>query len=811
MSFSDLEVKKNNDEATAAPTILVIFGGTGNLMAKKVLPALFHLHQKNKLPRLFKAVGIARRRLSDEGFRSHIAKALEKHEDLNVTGDGPDLERFLSLFSYHKGSVRNRKDYERLAVKLGMIDGEWKTCSNKLFYIGILPNLYEPTLKNLAASGLTKPCSEEEGWTRIIIEKPFGGDLKSAKRLCKLLCSQFRMEQLYLIDHYLGKEMIQNILFFRFANNFLEAFWNNKYIDRIEARLLEDIGVEGRGAFYDSVGALRDVGQNHMLQMLALAIMDNPVKFEPSTIRTNRARILESLREFTADEAQQFTFRAQHEGYRKIDGVGPDSVTETYFKIVAFLDSPRWQGVPVIFEAGKRLEKPRKEIVLRFRHPTFCLCPPESESHQESRIVFSLEPKETVQMHLQSKEPGFKPYVGGRSLSCVFREEPKRAQYVEEYERLLFDCIVGDQTFFVSIEEVEASWRFIDPIVASWKKGQPALKIYEPHRNMILSDSKIVEQQISKKAEIKKELGIVGLGKMGSNLALSLVEKGWKVAAYNRTYEVTRNLTEYGVIGTASLREFVDRLPPPRVVWLMVKAGNPVDDLLFGAEGLARYLTEGDTVIDGGNSFYKESVRRAKKLARKRIDFVDVGVSGGPEGARHGACLMVGGKKESYEKLFPLFLDIAMPQGVQFFEGVGAGHFVKMVHNGIEYGIMQAMGEGFTVLKNAKYSLNLRDVADVFNHGSVIESRLTGWLKEAFEVHGVDLKNVSGTIGHTGEGEWTVKVAEELGVKAKIIEESLKFRMESEKNPSYTGRILSALREQFGGHSVTIENNNPNC
>jgi len=249
----------------------------------------------------------------------------------------------------------------------------------------------------------------------------------------------------------------------------------------------------------------------------------------------------------------------------------------------------------------------------------------------------------------------------------------------------------------------------------------------------------------------------------------------------------------------------VSKLKPPRVIWVMVKAGEAIDEVLFGEEGLINHLEKEDIVIDGGNSYFEDSVRRTHKLAKKGIMFVDVGVSGGPEGVRTGACLMVGGTKEVYEKLLPLYLNIAVTQGVQFFEGVGAGHFVKMIHNGIEYGIMQAIAEGFTVLKNSGYSLNLKDIAEVYNHGSVIESKLIRWLKKAFEVHGVDLEDVSGTVAHTGEGEWTVKTAHELGLKTKIIEEAVNFRIESEKNPSYTGKILSALREQFGGHSVTLK------
>jgi len=232
---------------------------------------------------------------------------------------------------------------------------------------------------------------------------------------------------------------------------------------------------------------------------------------------------------------------------------------------------------------------------------------------------------------------------------------------------------------------------------------------------------------------------------------------------------------------------------------------DQVDNALFGAGGVVEYLDKGDVILDGGNSFYEDSVKRAKRLAKHGIKFIDVGVSGGPSGARQGASLMIGGDTEDFEHLEPLFADLAVPGGYKFFPGIGAGHFVKMVHNGIEYGMMQAIAEGFTILKKADLELKLEDIADVYNHGSVIESRLMQWLEQALQLHGSDLEDVSGSVGHSGEGEWTVDTADDIGLKARIIEDSLRFRVESEKDPSYTGRILSALREQFGGHSVKVE------
>ena len=291
------------------------------------------------------------------------------------------------------------------------------------------------------------------------------------------------------------------------------------------------------------------------------------------------------------------------------------------------------------------------------------------------------------------------------------------------------------------------------------------------------------------------EIGFVGLGKMGGNLAKRLKSKGWKVKGYDQKQEVMEGQAK-------SLQELAEGFNGRKLFWVMVPAGKPVDEVIFGKDGLMNYLKKGDIVIDGGNSFYKDSVARHKKLKAKGIHFIDVGVSGGPGGALNGASLMIGGDKNIFEELEPLFLDLSERKSYQFFEGAGAGHFVKMIHNGIEYGIMQSIAEGFAVMKKAKYQLDLKKVAEVYNKGSVIESKLIGWLESAFRVHGEELKSVSGTVSHSGEGEWTIKTAKEMKMKTKIIEESLKFRVQSKRNPSYAGKILSALREQFGGHSI---------
>ncbi|HEX9721819.1 MAG TPA: decarboxylating 6-phosphogluconate dehydrogenase [Candidatus Paceibacterota bacterium] len=287
-----------------------------------------------------------------------------------------------------------------------------------------------------------------------------------------------------------------------------------------------------------------------------------------------------------------------------------------------------------------------------------------------------------------------------------------------------------------------------------------------------------------------KHIGYIGLGKMGSAMVARLKEKNWRV----ETFDISGK-------GTAkSIEELVGYLGKPRIVWIMVPAGKPVDEVV---SQLAKLLYKGDVVIDGGNTFYEDSVRRAMKLAAKGIHFMDVGVSGGPVTVRQGKpAIMAGGDKKVFQKLKPLFGDLTAKESFGYMGKSGAGHFVKMVHNGIEYGMMQSLAEGFTLMKKSPFELDLKEVARVYNNGSVVESRLTGWMERGFQKYGEELREASGSVQHTGEGEWTVKTAKKFGVPVPVIQASFHFRVESAKKPSYTGKILMMLRHMFGGHSM---------
>jgi glucose-6-phosphate 1-dehydrogenase len=779
----------------STPTILVVFGATGDLMARKIVPSIFHLHRQEQLPRHFRVVAFSRREWSDETLRDHVRGILaEKYPDA-----GP-AEDFLGKFSYRRGTFEDAGAYAALAADAEEVSRAWGTCANKLFYLAVPPEHYATILHGLADSGLTAPCSPDEGFTRVLIEKPFGHDVESSKALDELLASLFREEQIYRIDHYLAKEMLQGILAFRFHNDLLESDWDRTAIERIDISLLETLGVEKRGAFYDGVGAFRDVGQNHLLQMLALVTMEQPESLEADAIRTARSTLLQGLRPLTAHEVARDTYRAQYDGFREIPGVAPDSETETYFKLRTTMTGSRWAGVPVTFESGKRIgSEPLKRIVVTFRHRSPCLCG--EGPHLRNKAVFTLEPNDTISLTFWAKKPGLDYQVEERAFDFALYEKTEKLQYVEEYSKLLHDAVLGDQTAFVSTDEVRAMWAFTDPVIDAWREGATPLETYAPDTSQPVERADAV---LGTRA-VKRQIGVAGLGKMGAGIALNLLDHGWEVVGWNRHGEVARAMAGDGLVPAATLPELVAALRAPRIVWLMVPAGAPVDALLFGTEdspGLADLLEPGDAVIDGGNSRFTQAEPRAERLAACGIGFLGCGTSGGPDGARNGACLMIGGDSKTFQRAEAVFADVAVSGGYRFFEGAGSGHFVKMVHNGIEYGMMQAIAEGFALMHASERDLDLDAVADVYQHSSVIESRLVGWLGDAYGRFGGDLEPIAGTAGHTGEGEWTVEAAREAGIATPVIEAALRFRIDSETRPSYTAKVIQALRNEFGGHGL---------
>ncbi len=463
------------DYTPTKPTVIVIFGATGDLCIRKLIPSFFGLYKKGMLPKNFRIVAFSRRPMSDKGYYAFL-KDEQKRRKLPVL-QGPEFKKFLKNVSYQQGLFDDPVSYKNLKKKLiGMDNQEFKRCSNKLFYLAVPPDLYQPILKNLSYHGLTIACSDGDGWTRILIEKPFGRDDETAKNLDHMLGKLFREEQIFRIDHYLAKETLQNILMFRFSNMLFEPIWNNQSIEKVEIKIYEKIDVEGRGAFYDNIGALRDVGQNHILRMLALIAMENPHTLDPNAVRSERYKVMKSLQPIRGADVKKYTVRGQYKGYRNEPSVDKNSTTETYFKIKAFINNKRWKGIPFYLESGKAMKESKAEILVYLKESGAYLCPNEGGCDFQNVIAFKIQPEEGIAIRFWAKKPGLVSVLEPRELSFLYNDVKTKEKTVDAYERVLFDCIKGDQTFFTSTDEVLASWQFVTPIIESWKKAK--LHIY---------------------------------------------------------------------------------------------------------------------------------------------------------------------------------------------------------------------------------------------------------------------------------------------------------------------------------------------
>ncbi|MEK7453094.1 MAG: glucose-6-phosphate dehydrogenase [Patescibacteria group bacterium] len=456
------------------PTIIIIFGARGDLSRKKLFPAFFDLYSKDILPEKFRFIGVSRAKMSSNEFSEIIEKSIIE----NYKGKINDLYfgEFTEPADYIEGVFEDSDAYKKIAERLANIDKEFGVCSNKLFYLAVPPKNYEVIIKNLDKSGLTIPCSKKEGWTRVLIEKPFGSDLKTAKSLDRLLGELFKEEQIFRIDHYLAKETIQNILTFRFTNTLFEPIWNSKYIEKVEIKLLEKQDVSGRGAFYDGIGALRDVGQNHILQILASIAMEKPKELNADNIRSKRAKLLSELKSISKKDIKNSAVKSQYEGYRDEKGVDKDSNTETYFKLKSFIKNKRWNGVPFILESGKALSESKIEAKIFFKEQKPCFCISQHEKHIHQNILtFKIQPDESIELKFYVKKPSLTMDYIEQDLTFKYGGDSLGALMPDAYEKILFDCIVGDQTLFASTKEVFESWKFITSILESWNDFKPSI------------------------------------------------------------------------------------------------------------------------------------------------------------------------------------------------------------------------------------------------------------------------------------------------------------------------------------------------
>jgi len=455
-------MKPNLKSHLAHPTALVIFGGTGDLAATKLLPALLELFIVGALPAQFVIIGLSRKKFSDEDYREYVTQALAR----NGRHHPPEVvTNFCTHIKYLAGSFDDALTYEKIKETLIGFDNSIGQCTNKLFYLAVPPQYYESIFSLLSSSTVMELCDGLESWARLLVEKPFGKDLATAAALEEKLCAAFRDEQIYRIDHYLAKDAIENIISLRFSNSVLADSWNKERIESISISLLETKDVSHRGSFYDGIGTLRDVGQNHVLQILALLTMAPTDILNGEAVRSARAKALSALKDVELTEI----IRGQYRGFTETSGVAPDSSTETYFKISYIAKCENWEGVRVTLEAGKALAVAKQEVLVTFKPVAMCYCASLPQPHEHRnylRIAFT--PEQVLTLSLWLKQPGFVFRLQEQELE--FMREPSPDTYSPEaYERVLFDCIIGDQTRFVSGAEVEAAWEFITPILEVFK------------------------------------------------------------------------------------------------------------------------------------------------------------------------------------------------------------------------------------------------------------------------------------------------------------------------------------------------------
>jgi glucose-6-phosphate 1-dehydrogenase len=447
-------------------TTFVLFGATGDLAKNKIIPALFDLKQKKCLPDNYKILGFSRKDLSDSDYREFAAQAINSKGN-NYNAD--EVAEFLNSIHYTQGDINDLDTYYDLSNRLNKIDDESGICANKIFYLAVPPNLYEPIFINLDNADLVKPCSEHshDTWTRILVEKPFGSNPKQAQKLDKMLGKLFDEEQIFRIDHYLAKEVMQNIISFRFSNPIFMPVWNRDHVEKIEISIFEKNDASERGHFYDPIGALRDVGQNHILQMLALVTMEDPKGLSFESIRKSRKNLISRLVTFERDP-EKYAYRAQYDGYKNEEGVDPKSETDTFFQIKLNIDNKRWKGVPVYLQSGKALGEKLVRVKIKFKPRETCVCPVNDICNYGNAITIDVQPEEKISLKFWSKKPGLNYGVEEKELSFNYGDDQNLL--TDAYQKVLFDCILGDQTLFNSTEEVAMQWGIVEKISKAWKK-----------------------------------------------------------------------------------------------------------------------------------------------------------------------------------------------------------------------------------------------------------------------------------------------------------------------------------------------------
>jgi glucose-6-phosphate 1-dehydrogenase len=466
------------------PFSLVIFGASGDLAHRKLIPALWSLYAARTLPEPFTIVGTGRTEMSDQAFRDKMREGVRQFARLKVPNDNV-WARFASSLVYVPGDPTGPELYGRLRQVLEDVERKRGGPANRLYYLSTPPSLYDDIIVQLGKAGL---AAEEGGWTRIIIEKPFGHDLRSAQELNELVTSVFREEQVYRIDHYLGKETVQNVLALRFANGIFEPLWNRNHVAEVQFTVAETVGVEGRGGYYEEAGALRDMIQNHLLQVMCLVAMEPPVTFDPQAVRDEKSKVMQAVRPIDLALVDAQALRAQYgagfvgnrqvPGYLQEKGVKADSTTETYAALRLQIDNWRWAGVPFYLQTGKRMARRVSEIVIRFHRTPHMIFRRGEVNVDPNLLVIRIQPDEGISLIVEAKEPGPDLKISPVTLEFKYQEvfggEPPEA-----YERLLLDAIHGDPTLYSRGDWIEQAWRLTQPILEHWACTPGPLPQYE--------------------------------------------------------------------------------------------------------------------------------------------------------------------------------------------------------------------------------------------------------------------------------------------------------------------------------------------
>jgi glucose-6-phosphate 1-dehydrogenase len=451
---------------------IIIFGASGDLTSRKLVPALYWLFRKKRLPESLRIVGLSRTPMTDEQWRNRLGESTPTF--VGGDFDRQAWQRFAASIYYVSGDATREEDIRALKERLGQCE-RGEDCT-RIYYLATAPQFFEPIIKALGSTGQS---AESDGARRLVVEKPFGTDLESARRLNEALHRSFGERQIFRIDHYLGKETVQNILVFRFANAIFEPIWNRNYIDHVEITAAESVDVGRRASYYESAGVLRDMFQNHLLQLLTFVALEAPGRFTADAVRNEKVKVLEAIRPLKDEDVAGSTVRAQYRGYRQEPDVSSDSQTATYAAVKLLVDNWRWQGVPFFLRSGKAMNCRTTQIVIQFQQPPHMLFKSGERGHLDAnRLVIQIQPAEGIQLHFQTKVPDQDMQLRLTDLSFRFAQEFKTLP--DAYERLLLDILAGDQSLFARSDEVELSWGIIDPIQQAWQRtGLPELIAYD--------------------------------------------------------------------------------------------------------------------------------------------------------------------------------------------------------------------------------------------------------------------------------------------------------------------------------------------